>query len=138
MVPKGFVEGMIHLYSGDKERAYAALDSVRWILEMEAKENFGDQQAHVYLALAYAAMGWKDAALAEIARAKEKPDGWPMAALFAHTGERDVALRHLEQRPATEREHSHYDLLLHPQWDPLRSDARFEKLLASSAPKTAR
>src|SRR5206468_9563947 len=26
---------------------------------------------------------------------------------------------------------------LHPQWEPLRSDARFEKMLASSAPKTA-
>ena len=43
MVPKGFVEGMIHFYAGNKERAYTALDSVRWILEMEAKENPGDQ-----------------------------------------------------------------------------------------------
>ena len=43
----------------------------------------------------------------------------------------------LEQLPATEREHWYYDLRLHPQWDPLRSDARFEKMLASSAPKTA-
>ena len=75
MVPKGFLEGWIHFYAGNKERAYTALDSVRWILEMEAKENPGDQQAHLYVALTYAAMGWKDAALAEIARAKEKPDG---------------------------------------------------------------
>jgi hypothetical protein len=105
---------------------------------MEAKGDPGEQGVHWHLALAYAAMGWKDAALAEIARAKDKPDGWPMAALFAHAGERDAALRHLEQRPATEREHSYYDLRLHPQWDPLRSDARFEKMLASSAPKTAR
>ena len=43
MVPKGFVEGMIHFYAGNKERAYTALDSARWILEMEAKENPGDQ-----------------------------------------------------------------------------------------------
>jgi hypothetical protein len=138
MVPKGFVEGWIHYFAGNKERAYTALDSARWILEMEAKGDPGEQGVHWHLALAYAAMGWKDAALAEIARAKDKPDGWPMAALFAHAGERDAALRHLEQRPATEREHSYYDLRLHPQWDPLRSDARFEKMLASSAPKTAR
>jgi len=137
MVPKGFVEGLIHFYAGNKERAYTALNSVRWILEMEAKENFGDQQAHLYLALAYAVMDWKDAALAEIARAKEKPDGFMMAALFVHAGERDTALRLLEQVPPAEREHAYYDLRLNPHWDPLRSDARFEKMLAASAPKTA-
>jgi serine/threonine-protein kinase len=136
MVPKGFVEGLIHFYAGNKERAYTALNSVRWILEMEAKENFGDQQAHLYLALAYAVMDWKDAALAEIARAKDKPDEWTMAALFVHAGERDTALRLLEQVPPAEREHGYYDLRLNPCWDPLRSDPRFEKMLAASAPKT--
>src|SRR4029434_2231046 len=60
MVPKGFVEGLIHFYAGNKEPAYTALNSARWILEMEAKENPGGQ-AHSYLAFAYAAMGWKDA-----------------------------------------------------------------------------
>jgi hypothetical protein len=138
MVPKGFVEGLIHFYAGNKERAYTALDSARWILEVEAKENPGDQQAHLLVALAYAAMGWKDAALAEIARAKEKPDELAMAALFAHAGERDAALRFLEQAPPAEREYWYYELRLHPQWDPLRSDARFEKMLASSRSKTAR
>jgi thioredoxin-like negative regulator of GroEL len=138
MVPKGFIEGWIHFYAGNKERAYTALDSARWILEMEAKEDPGDQGAHFAVAMAYAAMGWKDAALAEIARAKEKLAGWPMAVLFVHAGKRDVALRLLEQLPAKEREHAYYDLCLNPHWDPLRSDARFEKMLASSAPKTAR
>jgi TolB-like protein/Tfp pilus assembly protein PilF len=137
MVPKGFVEGLIHFYAGNKERAYTALDSVRWILEIEAKENPGDEAAHLNVAEAYAVMGWKDAALAEVARAKEKPNGWPMADLLVHAGDRDGALRLLEQLPATEREYWYYELRLHPQWDPLRSDARFEKMLASSAPKTA-
>ena len=105
MVPKGFVEGLIHFYAGNKERAYTALDSARWILEMEAKENPGDQEAHGHLAVAYAAMGWKDAALAEMARAKDKPDGWSMADLLVHAGERDAALRSLEQLPANEREY---------------------------------
>jgi thioredoxin-like negative regulator of GroEL len=104
---------------------------------VEAKENPGDQGAHFALAMAYAAMGWKDAALAEIARAKDKPDGFMMAALFAHAGERNAALRHLEQLPATEREHAYYwDLRLGPHWDLLRGDARFEKMLASSRSKT--
>jgi TolB-like protein len=137
MVPKGFVEGMIHFYAGNRERAYTALDSARWIMEMEAKENPGDEEAHQYVALAYAAMGWKDAALAEIARAKDKPDEFTMAWLFAPAGDRDAALRSLDQTPPAEREYWYYELRLHPHWDPLRSDARFEKILASSAPKTA-
>src|SRR5438876_10893042 len=137
MVPKGFVEGLIHSYAGNKERAYTAIDSVRWILEVEARENPGDQGAHLHVAFAYAAMGWKDAALAEIARAKEKPDGFMMAALYAHAGDRAAALRLLEQVPV-ERENNYYDLRLGPHWDLLRSDARFEKMLASSAPKSAR
>jgi non-specific serine/threonine protein kinase len=136
-VPKGFVEGLIHFYAGDKGRAYTALDSALWILEMEAKEDPGDQMAHFAVSMAYAAMGWKDAALAEIARAKEKLDAWPMAVLLVHAGERDAAWRLLEQLPATQREHYYHDLRLHPRWDPLRSDARFEKMLASSPLKTA-
>jgi tetratricopeptide (TPR) repeat protein len=138
MVPKEFLEGLIHFYAGNKERAYSALNSARRILEMEAQENPGDQQAHVYLALAYAAMGWKDAALGEVARAKEKPDEWTMAALLVHAGERDAALRGLEQVPPAQREYLYYDLRLNPHWDPLRSDARFEKIVASSAPKQPR
>jgi hypothetical protein len=107
-------------------------------LEVEAKENPGDWQTHLPVALAYAAMGWKDAALAEIARARDGPYGLEMPTLFAHAGERDAALRLLEQAPPAERDRAYYDLRLHPQWDPLRSDARFEKMVASSAPKTAR
>ena len=137
MVPKRVLEAFFHFYAGNKERAYTALDSARWILEVEAKENPGDQQAHLHVAFAYAVMGWKDAALAEVARAKEKPDGFMMAALYAHAGDPDAALRLLEQVPA-ERENNYYDLRLGPHWDPLRSDARFEKMLASSQSKTAR
>ena len=47
-------------------------------------------------------MGWKEAALAEIAR---DTDGLSKAWLFAQAGERDAALRQLEQLPAKEREY---------------------------------
>jgi len=138
IVPKGFVEGLVYFYAGDKERAYTVLESVRWILEVEAEENLGGQQVHWNLALAYAVMGWKEAAVAEIARAKEKPDGVMLAAIVACTGDSDAALRHLEEAPTTSRENNYYELRLHPHWDPLRSNARFEKIVASSAPKSAR
>ena len=138
IVPKGFVEGLIYFYAGNKERAYTSLESVRWILEVEAEENLGAQQVHWNLALAYAVMGWKEAAVAEIARAKEKPDGVMMAAIVACAGDPDAALHHLEEAPITSRENNYYELRLHPHWDPLRSDARFEKIVASSAPKSPR
>ena len=128
---------MIHFWAGNKGRAYTALDSARSILEVEAKQNPGDLEAHFHVALAYAAMGWKEAMLAEIARAKDKADELGMAALLAITGERDAALRLLEQVPPAKRQDSYYDLRLHPHWDPLRSDARFEKMLGSSPWETA-
>ena len=88
MAPKGFLEGWIDFYAGNKERAYTALDSVRWSLEMEAKENPGDQQAHLYVALTYAAMGWKGrcragGSLARERKAKFMADG----GAFVHAGE---------------------------------------------------
>ena len=132
------MKASIHFYAGNKERAYTALDSARWILEMEAKENPGDQQAHLHVALAYAAMGWKDAALAEIARAKEKPDGFIDGGAFRPCRRARRRIAPPRAGSCTERENNYYDLRLDPHWDPLRSDARFEKMLASSAPKTAR
>ena len=41
MVPKGFVEGFVHFWAGHLQEAYASLDSVRWMLEVEAQENAG-------------------------------------------------------------------------------------------------
>jgi hypothetical protein len=69
--------------------------------------------------------------------AKEKPDGISMAALVAHTDAPEATLRLIEQAPPAERKNNYYDLRLNPHWDPLRSNERFEKILASAAP-TAR
>ena len=152
MVPKGFVEGLIHFYAGNKERAYTALDSVRWILEMEAKENPGDQAAHLNVAMAYAAMGWKDAALAEVARAKDKPDGWSMADFWSmpasatpHCASSSSFLLQSESTGITScvctRTGIHFvatralkkcSRLLNRK---PRGDPRFEKIVASLAPK---
>ena len=130
MVPKSFVQGMVHFYAGHLEDAYATLDSARWMLEVEAQENTGDRAAHYRVALAYAAMGWKDAAKAEVARSGEQDPG-EVAAVFAHLGDRDSALPLLEQWVSNFRFAPNH-LRLHPKWDPLRSDPRFQKLVAES------
>jgi len=137
MVPKGFVEGLVHFWAGHLEEAYASLDSVRWMLEVEAQESeaeesFGQAESHYHVASAYAAMGWSDAAKAQIARAYKKPDSGQMATVFTLLGDHDSALPLLELvvsawRPA--RTYLRWD----PRWDSLRTDPRFQKLLAQDS-----
>jgi tetratricopeptide (TPR) repeat protein len=131
MVPKSFVQGMVQFYAGNQEEAYATLDRSRWMLEVEARENAGVMDAHFLLALAYAGMGWKDAAKAEVARSKEKLDDWGTAVLFGNLGEVDPALPALE-RVAAERWSNRNGWHLHPQFDSLRGDPRFQKLVAGN------
>ena len=59
-----------------------------------------------------------------------------LAQIYAWTGEKDLAI---EQIAAVERVPNRlsYGLLkLHPYWDSLRGDPRFEKIVASVAPKS--
>jgi len=58
-----------------------------------------------------------------------------LAQIYTWAGERDPAI---EQIAAVERmpnELSYGLLKLHPYWDPLRGDPRFEKIVASLGPK---
>jgi len=128
-VPKGFVEGLVHFWAGHLQEAYASLDSARWMLELKAQENAGEAEWHYYVALAYAAMGWSDAAKAEIARSGKTPAAGAMATLFAQLGDRDSALPLLEQAVL---EWRFMYLRLDPRWDSLRTDPRFQKLLAQT------
>src|SRR5262245_51602941 len=131
-VPKGFVEGLVHFWAGHLQEAYASLDSARWMLEVDTQESAFQAEAHYHLALAYAAMGWSDAAKAEISRAYKKPDVLQMATVFTLLGDHDSALPLIEQGVSGWRPARTY-LRLHPLFDSLRGDPRFEKLLAQNA-----
>ena len=58
-----------------------------------------------------------------------------LAVIYAWTGEKDLALKTLATAAETPARVSFGELKLHPFWDPLRGDARFEKVVASLAPK---
>jgi len=131
-VPKGFVEGLVHFWAGHLQEAYTSLDSARWMLEVDTQKSAVQADAHYHLALAYAAMGWSDAAKAEISRAYKKPDVLQIASVFAILGDHDSALPLIEQGIAGWRPARTY-LRLHPLFDSLRTDPRFEKLLAQNA-----
>ena len=53
----------------------------------------------------------------------------------AWTGEKDLALQQLATATQTPGQLSYGRLKLLPYWDPLRGDPRFEKIVASLAPK---
>ena len=57
------------------------------------------------------------------------------AIICAWTGERELALGQLEAFTKTPGYHTYGNLRLSPMWDPLRGDPRFEKIVASLAPK---
>ena len=57
------------------------------------------------------------------------------AAVSAQAGEKDLAIQQLEISAQAPNGVDYGDLKLNPIWDPLRSDPRFEKIVASLAPK---
>jgi TolB-like protein/Tfp pilus assembly protein PilF len=58
-----------------------------------------------------------------------------LAVICAWTGEKDLALEQLAVSAQIPNGVTYGELKLDPQWDPLRGDPRFEKIVASLAPK---
>ena len=58
-----------------------------------------------------------------------------LALIYAWTGEKELALNNLQTAVESPGTVNYGYLKLHPDWDPLRSDPRFEKIVASLAPK---
>ena len=96
------------------------------------------------LAVVDAALGRKEEALREGRRAVEvmpipkNPVDGPalvanLALIYAWTGERDLAIEQLEIVAKIPCGPTYGELRLSPEWDPLRGDPRFEKIVASRA-----
>ena len=58
-----------------------------------------------------------------------------LAIIYAWTGEKDLAFEQLTIAAKIPCTLSYGELRLHPYWDPLRGDPRFDKVVASLAPK---
>ena len=56
--------------------------------------------------------------------------------IYAWVGEKDLALEQLAKSAQIPGGVTYGELKLFPQWDSLRNDPRFEKIVASVAPKT--
>ena len=108
--------------------------------------NLGYAEGLCVLGMADAALGHKDEAIREGRRAVElmpvSKDAIRgplliqyLAVIYAWTGEKDLALEQLSVAARIPGHLSYGHLRLHRYWDPLRSDPRFEKIVASLAPK---
>ena len=144
--PHAYWEGVVARFEGDLPRAQAAFGAARNEVAktVERQPNFA--AAVSFLGMIDAGLGRKEEAVREGRRAcellpisKDALDGVTLAAnlaqIYAWSAEKDLAI---EQIAAVERVPNYltYGLLkLHPYWDSLRNDPRFEKIVASLAPK---
>jgi TolB-like protein/Tfp pilus assembly protein PilF len=148
---RSFGEGLLARMTNDEARAQAAFAAARAQQEkiVQAQPDYGP--ALCVLAMIDAALGHKDLALEEGRRAialtpmeKDVSSGSLVLQYFAitaaWTGDKELALQQLEiglHAPEPSDTLSYGGLKLLPFWDPLRGDPRFEKIVASLAPKEA-
>jgi TolB-like protein/Tfp pilus assembly protein PilF len=147
-----FGEGLLARCMHDEGRARRAFTTARAAQEQIVQKQKDYAPALCLLALIDAALGNKQAALEQGRRAtellpasKDAFNGPVVSAYFAMiaawTGEKDLAIEQLSAvvqprvyAPAC----TTYGILkTFPYWDPLRGDPRFEKIVASLAPKDA-
>src|SRR6266545_3400660 len=146
---RSFGEGLLARRVKDEARARTAFAAARAQQEkiVQAQPDYGP--ALCVLGLIDAALGRKDLALNEGRRAialtpleKDVVNGSRVLQYFAITAtwaaDKEFALQQMEaglRAPAASQMLSYGALKLLPFWDPLRGDPRFEKIVASLAPK---
>src|SRR5438552_3654023 len=132
---------------GEETKARAAFNSARTIEEKIVHDQPDYAPAWSRLGLIDAGLGRKEDAIREGRRAcellpvsKDAVDGpsyiTNLAMIYAWTGEKDSALEQLAISAKIPAGVTYGELKLYPQWDLLRGDPRFEKLVAALAPKT--
>jgi TolB-like protein/class 3 adenylate cyclase/Tfp pilus assembly protein PilF len=142
-----FGEGLVGRMMRDEARTRAAFLAARDRQQKIVNEQPGFGPPLSILGLIDAALGRKEEALAEGRRAaellpvaKDATNGPDMirqlAIIAAWVGDKDMACEQLTKSNPMEGYGSTYGRLkLLPWWDPLRGDPRFEKIVASLAPK---
>jgi TolB-like protein/Flp pilus assembly protein TadD len=145
-VPREFCVGRTAWLFSNKELAQTALTAARTIFERTTREQPDYAQGWSYLGLTDAMLGRRDEAIQEGKRACEilpfTKDSWVgpvwisnLTAIYTWCGDKDAALEQLEKSVKLPTGITYGELKTSPDWDPLRGDPRFEKIIASLAPK---
>ena len=154
--PKTFFQGRTALARGDVESARRYFAAATPAIEERLRENPDDPERHGLAALLYAYMQRNEEALREARRAVELgPESQnafhgalnsaTLALVDALVGEQDQAITLIERLLATPgpiqwlgfpQDMTLAELRLRWEWDSLRSNPRFQKILAAPEPKT--
>jgi tetratricopeptide (TPR) repeat protein len=155
--PKSFYQAQTALARGDVELARTLFEKMRTVLESAVRDHSDLANEHSALGILYGYLGRKEDAIREARRAVElcpestdAANGAQVAAnlalVYVLTGEIDQALPLVERLVRTPGATTRSDfcdggitqveLRLRWQWDPLRSNPRFQKLLEGPEPKT--
>lgn len=146
VIPREYQEGIIARGLGDAPRAEAAFLRARERAAAWVAARPSDAKALSVLAGIDAKLGRKEEAVREAKRAVEllpvasdAVEGPALlsnlATVYAQVGETDRSLDVLQQAVALPNGPSYGDLQLDEDFDPVRQDPRFQKILASVAPK---
>ena len=144
--PRAWCEGVVAQMRGDTRAARAAFTDARTEAAKLVTQQSGYAEALCVLGMADGTLGHKEDAIREGRRAVELLPVTKdaiigarlvrnLSLIYAWTGEKDLALEQLAVATNIPGYLSYGELRLHPYWDPLRGDPRFEKIVASLAPK---
>jgi tetratricopeptide (TPR) repeat protein len=146
MCPRAYWEGAVALWRKDFAKASQEFQAARADVEQALAKQPDFPAALSVLGMIDAGLGRKEEAIREGERAcelmpvsKDALDGSAfevnLAQIYSWLGEKDLAIEQIEKVERSPNYLTYGFLKLHPFWDPLRGDPRFEKLVASLAPK---
>ncbi|PYK36971.1 MAG: hypothetical protein DME49_13625 [Verrucomicrobia bacterium] len=153
-LPKSYLQACIDLVREDAAHAQSAFEAARPALETTVANSPQDAIRHAQLGLLYGFMGRREDAMREGRRAVElKPISKDLiegavaeaflALIYARTGQADEAIPRIERLLTTpfavdycDDSITLSDLRTRWEWDPLRKDPRFQKIIAGPEPKT--
>jgi serine/threonine protein kinase/Flp pilus assembly protein TadD len=145
--PSGWCAGQLSKFRGNDSEARAAFETARSELRQTVEKQPDYAAALCALGVVDAILGNQEDAIREGERAveltpvsKNAIEGATLvrylAVIYAWTGNKDRAIQRLAETTYLPGSHVSYGYLrLHPLWDPLRGDPRFEAIVASLAPK---
>jgi Flp pilus assembly protein TadD len=142
-MPRSFCEGLAAYAEGDAAAVESAFSAASEEMEKLVREQPDYAEALSILGMSHAALGQKEAALAEARRAVQlfplAKDGVMgpellrnLAIVYGWIGEKELAVQQLDQLVKIPAPISYGQLRLHPWWDPLRDDSRFERIIEES------
>jgi serine/threonine-protein kinase len=145
-LPKMWCEGLTDRSVNDEKGAREAFTKARAEIEKLVNAQPDYAEALFVLGLIDAGLGRKEDAIAEGERAialmpvnRDAINGGLMqgylAIIYAWTGQKDRAFAQLKKAVTIPNDVCYGQLKLHPYWDPLRGDPRFDEIVTATAPK---